>query len=64
VTHHLLKIEDEETEEEALYKWWERNGLNHEEARAKRQATYLEQLKAAAVAMDKYKHAHPTTNQD
>lgn len=52
--HHLLRIEDNETEEQALTKWWDTNGLDHEQARANRKEAYLQQLKQAAITMNRF----------
>jgi len=60
--HHLLTVREGETEETALKRWWNHNGLNHEEARIKRKITYDEQqneqylnyLKAVAVKMQNW----------
>jgi hypothetical protein len=50
----LLKIEEGETREEAIDKWWRQNGLDHEVARKQREERYLQQLKEAAIAMDRF----------
>jgi len=41
-------------EGETIEEWWIRNGLSAEAAQKQRKQTYIEQLKAAAVVMDKF----------
>jgi hypothetical protein len=59
MANELLKIEEGETEEEAIAKWWVANGLDPLVAREKRQVEYLRQLKETAVMMDKFKNSCP-----
>lgn len=51
---NLLYIAEGETREEAIVKWWQKNGLDYEEARARRKIEYLRQLKEAAKTMSKF----------
>jgi hypothetical protein len=58
ILHHLLR------EDQTLEEWWERNGLNHDEARAQRKETYLKQLKETAMAMNIFTPKIPNPGSD
>jgi len=61
--HNLVIVNGGETKEEALKRWWDKNGLDHEEARRKRKETYMQQLKEAAIKMEHWRE-NSTTNQN
>jgi hypothetical protein len=61
--HNLVIVNDGETKEEALKRWWDKNGLDPEEARRKRKETYMQQLKETAVKMERWRE-NSTTNQN
>ena len=48
---------------QTIEEWWQKNGLDHNEARIKRKATYLEQLKEVSKMMDRY-NANATSNKN
>ncbi len=51
----LLRIEEGETQEQAIARWWQENGLDVDKGRKARKEEYIRQLKQAAVTMAKWK---------
>jgi hypothetical protein len=52
---YLLRLEPGETREEAIIKWWEKNGLDYAEAQRKRKESYIRQKAEATETMKKLK---------
>jgi hypothetical protein len=48
---YLLRIEEGETREDAIVKWWKQNGLDHLEAQMKRKETYAAQKLAMSFIL-------------